>query len=273
MAKPKVKIMLDSGAFSAWSKGEKIDLDQYIAYIKANEHCVDRYVNLDVIPGSRNKPRTQAEVEDSAKQSYANLRKMKAAGLNPIPVFHRGERFYWLHKMLDEGEKYIGVSPSLYIVGANVAMEWLDRVFTILTDAGGKPSIDTHGFAVSSFDLLKRYPWTTCDATSWALTAAFGSILVPVYRNGAPDYAETPVKLSVSEVDRKRGSLPPDHYLRYGPLMKRRVLDFLEHEVGVSVEDAAKDYEVRARAVVYFMRHFEAAIGERPFRFRQRGLW
>ena len=44
-------ILLDSGAFSAFNRGERIDLDDYIGFVKANESLIYRCINLDEIPG------------------------------------------------------------------------------------------------------------------------------------------------------------------------------------------------------------------------------
>lgn len=267
--KPKIKLMLDSGAFSAWKRGLSIDIDEYIAYIKHNEHLLHTYVNLDVIPGSPGKPITQAEVDAAAKASHRNLVHMRKAGLRPIPVFHYGESFDWLHRLLDEGEDYIGLGGT-----GNASrpeqVDFFDRAFTVMTDRAGNPLVKTHGFGVASFPMLKRYPWYTCDATSWVMTAAMGSLYVPVTRAGQYDYTQAPVKLTVSEVDRAKG-MPPDHYLRFGDMMKRRVKGFLD-QVGVTIEQAAVDYEARARAIVYFMLKFQDAIGEQPFRYRVQGF-
>ena len=46
-----ISIMLDSGAYSSWKRGEHIDLTSYIAFVKRNEHLLASYANLDVIPG------------------------------------------------------------------------------------------------------------------------------------------------------------------------------------------------------------------------------
>lgn len=272
-----VKLMLDSGAFSAYQKGATIDLAAYMAYIKANQRYIDTYFNLDVIPGVRGKRRTPATIEDGARQSRENLLAMKKAGLTPIPVFHQEENFKWLEYMIQDREPYIALSTFKELtIPEN--RNWLDQCFGLLTDRDGWPMeikrgqrLKIHGLGVASFDLLKRYPWATCDATSWALTAAYGAIYVPVYRDGKPNYAEAPIKLTVSEVDRQNG-MPKDHYLRYGPAMKQRVEDFLENQVGVKVADAAKDYETRARAIVFFYLKFQDAIGEQPFRYRSRAL-
>ena len=265
MNKPKIKLMLDSGAFSAWKQGLTINLDEYIAYIKRNEQWLHTYVNLDVIPGAPGRRATQEEMEAAAKASYVNLKKMHKAGLSPMPVFHMGESFDWLHRLLDDGEEYIGIG-GMGNATNNGQIHFLDRVFTILTDQAGEAMVKTHGLGVASFILLKRYPWTTCDATSWVLTAAMGSIYVPITRAGKHDYSQPPVKLTVSEVDRQNG-MPSDHYLRFGPMMKQRVLTFLK-EVGVTIEEVTASYEARARCIVYFYMEFQDAIGKQPFRHR-----
>lgn len=273
--KPKVKLMLDSGAFSAHAKGESINLDEYIAYIKTHRKLLDSYFNLDIIPGQRGIRRTSAGIEQAAKASRDNFLRMRKAGLTPIPVFHQEEDFKWLERMVqdiaDDSKPYLALS-TFKELSIPENRNWLDQCFTILTDKAGWPKFKIHGLGIASFDLLKRYPWYSCDATSWALTAAYGSIYVPVYRNGKPVYDEAPVKLTVSEVGKKDGSLGTDHYLRMGPMMQCRVINFLENEVGVKVKDAATNYEVRARAIVFFYLKFQSAIGEQPFRFRRRGL-
>jgi len=72
---PKVNIMLDSGAYSAWKKKEEVDLNEYIEYCKANKDRLYSMVNLDVI--------------GNAEQSLENFKIMKKEGLDVVPVFHR----------------------------------------------------------------------------------------------------------------------------------------------------------------------------------------
>lgn len=267
----KIKLMLDSGAYTAWTKGEAINLKDYIAYIKENAELIDTFFNLDVIPGKIGEPRSPADLELGAKLSYQNLQKMKKAGLHPIPVFHQQEDFKWLHRMIADKEPYIALS-TFKELSVQENQDWLDECFTILTDEDGNPNMKIHGLGIASFDLLKRYSWFTCDATSWALTAAFGAIFVPVYRAGQPDYTQTPVKLTVSMEQRKSGGLPPDHYMRYGPLMKARVNDFLENHVKTSIADVADNYVERARAIVYFFLRFQESLGKVKFNHRVRRL-
>jgi hypothetical protein len=263
-AKPVVRLMLDSGAYTAWTKKVSIDLDEYIAFIKEHQDLLFCYVNLDVIPGEPGKKRTQDDIEDSAAKSYKNLQYMKSYGLKPVPVFHQGERFYWLKRMIDDGDSYIGISPMADLPMATVR-PWLDKVFTLITTRDGKPIIDTHGFGVTSLDLLFRYPWTSCDSTSWALSAGFGNILVPRLTNQKFDYTKTPEIIKVSDAESKGADKAYDNL---GPLYQGFVRRFLEEEVGVTIADARYDYGARQKAnICYFMK---AAAAHNDVRFNYR---
>lgn len=263
----KVRLCLDSGAFSAWTQGEKIDVHDYIAYVKKNKHLLDTYFNLDVIPGKPNQPRTPEQVKKAAKQSYRNLQIMKKAGLDPIPVFHQGESFEWLNKLLEDNHVYIALG-GLGGQSDTESIIWLDRCFNILTDKQGRAIIKIHGLGVSSFNLLRRYPWYSCDSTSWAKSSAFGSIFIPGYKGGNPDYSLNPTKITVSRVERGSG-VPADHYDLLGEMTKTRVKDYLNNHVGVTVNQVREDYVLRAKTTVYFMKRFVAEIGD--VRFRQKG--
>jgi len=130
--KAKVRIMLDSGAFSAWKTGKQIDIDAYIAYIKYNLDHIHNYVSLDCIPGKCGIIKTQRQVDVAAKQSYQNHQYMKHRGLSPIPVFHRGESFEWLDRYVRDGECYIGLGLVGMISDASISVvrAWLDHVFS-----------------------------------------------------------------------------------------------------------------------------------------------
>ena len=121
-------ILLDSGAFSAFNLGERIDLDDYVGFVKANKGLIYRCINLDVIPGNFGNREWRPEaIEAAAAASYANQQKMKEAGLNPIPVFHQDENFRWLEKYLADDEDYICLSASQR-AGRPEKLTWLRRL-------------------------------------------------------------------------------------------------------------------------------------------------
>lgn len=205
----KGNVMIDSGAFSAWSKGYKIDIDKYIAYaheaIKNGQEGgkTVRIVNLDVIPGKKggsgslqnfsNKENLK-EIDRAASQGYENMKIMIENGITPIHVFHQGESWKWLDKMV-ENTDYIGISPANDL-GVKDRGQWMESVFEYLYKKGAK--VKTHGFAVWMPQILKKLPWTSCDAATWRLLAAWGKMLYPIGGFSNPDYSQRPWIIPIS---------------------------------------------------------------------------
>lgn len=258
--------MLDSGAFSAWNKGAEIDIDHYIAFIKHHAEYIDHYVVLDKIPGAFGVTPSAAEVEESAQQSWDNLLYMQAAGLDPIPVFHMGEQFKWLRRMVDHGCKYIGISPANDRT-TQAKRVWLDRVFDEITDKEGWPLVQTHAFGVTAVELLMRYPWYSADSTTWIMIAARGKILLPHYENGQFVYSKTPTILYISEPygegeTLKRGLL--ESQWRNVPSEREHVQRWMEH-CGSNIDLCAEDYKERTRVCCQFFQEFERNYVPTPF--------
>lgn len=205
MPKNKVQLLLDSGAFSAWNKGEPdLPLKDYIAFIKQHEKLLFAYVSMDKIPGQFGKRRTTDDVERSAKQSYKNHQIMKEAGLSPIPVYHMDEDYRWLERYLKDGETYIGVSLSKDM-NARAKHDYCRKIFSMVSDSKGKPLVRIHGFGITKPSLLLQFPWATVDSTTWSITSAFGKIPIPRQHplTGLPDYSKPAVGIAVSGVPNK----------------------------------------------------------------------
>lgn len=188
-----VDLLLDSGAFSAWKKGEQIDLRAYIRFVE--EHCelLHAYVNLDVIPGRPGRAASPTEVEEAAAESFRNYEKMRKAGLDPIPVYHLGEREDWLRRILDSGAGWIGLGGS---VGKSdqARYQFFSRSFRVI----GTSKVKVHGFGATSVWHLFKFPWYSVDSTSWVMPGINGAVLVPsMAPDGGFDYtALTAVRVS-----------------------------------------------------------------------------
>ena len=259
---------LDSGAFSAWNIGKAIDLDHYIAFVKTHIEHIDYCVNLDVIPGSWGNVPTAAEVEASAEASWSNMLRMEAEGLQPIPVFHMGEQFKWLRRMVDHGCEYIGISPANDRVTSKKRL-WLDRVFSEITDVSGNPVVKTHAFGVTAIDLLIRYPWYSADSTTWIMIAARGKILVPKCKlRGGWDWTKKPDIIYLSEPFGEGDVLQrnlKDSAWRKVASEREHVLTWLA-DAGTTLEVAETDYKERARLCCYFFQEFERNFVPLPFK-------
>lgn len=215
---------MDSGAFSAWSKGVSIDLDAYIAYCLEHVDAINYIVNLDVIPARPGQKKIPVvEIERSAKQGWSNYKKMVNAGLPAdkiIHVFHQNEDFKWLDRMVESGMPYIGLSPANDRTRHEKVI-WLDQCMKHVLDKDGMPLVKFHGFAVTSFLIMKRYPWYSVDSSTWAVAGGRGETFIPVFRDGAFIYSLEPHKVSLSQMTNKkthfnhRGSVTQDLVLRY----------------------------------------------------------
>ena len=265
---PPLKIMLDSGAFSAWRLGDAIDLDAYIKYIKRNGHLFYSYVSLDVIPGANGRmDRSTESISRSAEASRRNHQIMRDAGLSPIPVFHQGEEWRWLERMIDDGEPYIGVSPYLR---SNIGdlIKWLDQCFTRLTDSRGRPVAKTHGFGATGHTVITRYPWHTVDSTSWAIAPGYGLIKVPVMGDdGRFDYSSPAMQVCVTDA-RPPEDVGTRHIDVLAPAEVDHVAAFLA-ELDLTPTDVRTSLDCRRAAYIGYLQGLEASAGARVFRHRR----
>lgn len=190
--KNKIDLFLDSGAFSAWTQGIEINIQEYIDFIKKHEKSLTVYANLDVIAqGKHAQPN-----RETAELTLKNQKIMEKAGLNPLPCFHFGEPFEFLEYYI---ENYDYLAMGVAGNSGTKLIPWLDECFSrYICDPDGLPKIKVHGFAVTSVKLMVRYPWFSVDSTSWVVTGRNGSIYVPRYRAGKWIYDETSWKVAVS---------------------------------------------------------------------------
>lgn len=165
-----VRVFLDSGAFSAFTKGVEVDLDAYCRYIHENMdiiEVIDGALCASVLDG----------IGDPYK-TYVNQKAMEERGVKPLPCFHYGEPEEYL--------EYYVANYSYITLGGMVPIStpqlryWLDRIWEkYLTDENGRPKIKVHGFGLTVIELMTRYPWYSVDSSSWVQIAANGNIIIP----------------------------------------------------------------------------------------------
>lgn len=214
----KVSLFLDSGAFSAWSLGSEIKLEDYIAFIKQYKDYISIYAVLDVI--------------GDAEGTWQNQKKMEEAGLHPLPCFHFGEPWRYLDRYIDQYD-YIALGGLAKKKGNSEMFEFLNACFDRICDANGLPLVKVHGFGVTNFRAMSSYPWYSVDSTTWLITSRMGSILVPQkLPNGEWDYLQIlpgkkTQKISVSTVS-PASAVPDAHISTLSRQWKMRVDEWLE---------------------------------------------
>lgn len=166
----KVRVFLDSGAFSAFTKGIEVDIRGYCDFIKRNSEIievVDGNVCASVLDG----------IGDPLK-TWQNQLEMESMGVRPLPCFHYGEDERYLEWYI-ERYSYITLGGMVPISTPQLLL-WLDRIWDkYLTDRSGRPKLKVHGFGLTTLSLMKRYPWYSVDSSSWVQIAANGGVMHP----------------------------------------------------------------------------------------------
>lgn len=205
MRNERAQIFLDSGAFSAFTLGVTIDVEVYCDYIRRN---------LDIIKVEDGI--TMASVLDGIGDplaTYRNQLRMEQLGVKPLPCFHAGEDERYL-------EWYVANYPYITLggmVGSSTTQLaiWLDRIWDrYLTDGSGRPRLRVHGFGITSIPLMERYPWHSCDSSSWIQSAAFGGVVTPAW--GAINVSDkSPSRHDAGQHVTTLSSVEQDAVLRY----------------------------------------------------------
>lgn len=167
-------VWMDSGAFSAKTLGAEISLRRYCQWLQRHKKAIDHYAVLDAIGSDRT----------SAQTTWDNQMRMESEfDLAPVPCFHYGEPFEYLEKYV-EGWDYIALGGMVPVETKQLSL-WLDEVWNhYLTRDDGAPIVKVHGFGMTTFSLMARYPWFSVDSSSWLMGGRNGTALFMV--NGAP---------------------------------------------------------------------------------------
>lgn len=241
----KKSIFLDSGAFSMFTQGISIPLEQYAEYIKKNQDWIHVASNLDVI--GRNK---EAE-------TWENQKALEKMGVNVCPVHHARDDDKWLQKYIAEGYEWIflgGMVPE----STSYLYQWLDRIWErYLVNKDGTAKVKIHGFGMTTMELMRRYPWFSVDSTSWVILGRYGFIYV--------DLPHLDVKIIVS-TESSAIHKQDGHFNTLAPAMRNAIRDRIE-ELGFDWQLLQTHYGWRD---VWNIEFFRRLMNRPPVTFRNR---
>lgn len=217
MRRDGVRVFLDSGAFSAFTKGVEVDLPAYCDYILENQDIIEVASVLDGI--------------GDPYQTWKNQQEMEQRGTRPLPCFHYNEPVEYLQHYIDNYD-YITLGGMVPISTPQLKF-WLDEIWSkYLTHPDGSPKIKVHGFGLTTLSLMERYPWYSVDSSSWVQIAAAGNIITPKFGI-----------IAVSESSPSRKKLN-QHVDNLPDLQRRGILDYIE-EHGFELERLRTMYASR----------------------------
>ena len=161
------RLFVDSGAFSAATRGIQISVDDYIDWLNKWSTGMEKFCSWDVIPVGDINPK------DSAKQSWENYLYMYERVNEPeklVYVYHNGEPIEYLESAIEFGCKKIALG------GIAKASTPVRRAFfeSVKETLEAHPEIDVHAFGMTSIDLLKEYTFINSgDSTTWLWALKF----------------------------------------------------------------------------------------------------
>lgn len=244
-------LMIDSGAYSAWRKGETLSVDEYVRFIYDNG--LNRpgviVVSLDVI--------------NEGQASYENWKEMRKQGIEALPVYHVATDVRFLKLYLKEVQ-YIGIG-AIANLDSNRRRISLDRIWQdFLIDCDNMPFVRTHGMGITSFSLMKQYPWFSVDSTSWLMNGAYGKIYVPKKVGGDFSYTDTPLIIPISD-DSSLVTKKGKHFKTMSSALVDHVTGYLDH-LNVPIEEVRQNHVVRCEVNAFFFSQFASNMEwPRPF--------
>lgn len=197
-------ILLDSGAFTAWNKGEVTTVDdvrrKYSAFINKAGDLFDEIwgINLDVIPGEKGRDPTPDELKRAVEVSDINFEILvKEFGDIILPVYHQGEAIERLAEcvaQVDGKSNYICVSPRNDLA-EGLRVNWSRDAHAELKRKW--PHIMTHGLATTGNRMVRTVPWYSGDSAAWVQHGGYGMIDI------------------FHDEDHSFGRKPEPHYMNY----------------------------------------------------------
>ena len=218
---------LDSGAFSLWQKSKatassyKTYMDEYAAFIHANEIAIDYYANVDVM--------------FDAKLSWDHQQYLeKEHGLSPVPVIHLGTDLQWIRHYINRGYRYIGLGGIAASTTRRTSKEWIRLVFDQLCNSRGIPQVKVHGFGIGGHRSMAQFPWHSVDTVRWAHLGSRGYLVLPLTKKGVWTAEKDAIIIKVGNTKQSNQG----HLDTLPPLHRRAVLRWLDH-LGFSAGDLA----------------------------------
>lgn len=162
-----IRLMVDSGAFSAYTQGSVITTADYarwlldVVYPLWGEWLVAA-VNLDVL--------------GEPDRSWANWVDLRERGCDTLPVTHMGDDFTVGDRYVSEGGvEYLAVG-SLVDRPFAKRMRWCAHFHRHV--AHHYPHVRLHGLGVSAQQMVERLPWWSVDASSFGASYRYGRLKV-----------------------------------------------------------------------------------------------
>lgn len=153
-----LRIIGDSGAYSAASLGTTVDRDAYYAWVARWQHVLHWCAGLDVIG------------DDDA--TYRNWL-AAPADLQLVPTVHYGVEPSAIDKYAEAGATLIGLGGMVPHKSQPMKLlRWAAQVMRYARDQ--HPQVRFHGWGVTHPQLIMNLPWWSVDSSGWGAAYRYG---------------------------------------------------------------------------------------------------
>lgn len=150
-------LVMDSGAFSAHTRGTYIDLGKYCEFLQEHSQVISWSISLDVIG-------------DPVK-TWENHLEMWRRNIRSVPTFHHGSDLKYLEMMCETSDRIC--LGGLAGRGRGIQEPFLDQCFSVLVDHWPKK---IHLLGMTPPWALMKYPIHSCDASSPIMGGGMGVV-------------------------------------------------------------------------------------------------
>jgi len=164
-----LRLIGDSGAFSAQTQGTPIDLKRFAEWGARWKDSLFWIASLDVI--------------GDAKASRKNYERLRSMGLDVIPTIHYGAAPELISGYAKDGVDFIGLGG---MVGkkseAQRLLRWTLSIFRYAKEH--HPGTRFHGWGVTHPDLVMNLPWFSVDSSGFSSSYRFARLSLFDPRSG-----------------------------------------------------------------------------------------
>lgn len=163
-----LRLIGDSGAFSAVTTGAAIQLEEFADWAIQWRDSLSWIASLDVIGDP-----------DGTLKNYETLRGM---GIDVVPTLHYGGEPELLDFYAADGVDFLGLGGMVGQGAGPQLTRWLVSVFRYARDK--HPEMRFHGWGLTRSDLLMSLPWYSTDSSSYGSAWRYGQIRLFDPRHG-----------------------------------------------------------------------------------------
>lgn len=152
------RLLVDSGAFTAFNAGTAIDVRDYIAFLRGLSFNPWRYFALDVI--------------GNANGTKANYERMLDAGLRPIPVWTEGQSLDEFERLFETSD-LVGIGGLVGAKGKGHGSTARWRVQEAMKRARGRK---VHWLGYARASMIRANKPYSVDTSTWSAGTRYGNL-------------------------------------------------------------------------------------------------